>query len=157
MSNDPLSTQTVIGPGDDGGHTWIYWVVGIVVVGLMVVGLITYSGKKETQEAKDKAAQLTQKYEQAGLRVPQDQAILTKSFGTDGGAVCDNPGKSLGKAILFERLMNGASFVGQRPVIVDRDVLKGQLLILETYCPDKLGTFRDKIGEKLKFDDVLKD
>ena len=53
------------------------------------------------------------------------------------------------------RTCNGASHVGQRPVIVDRRLIQGQLLIMETYCPDELDTFRDEV-EDLKFDDVIK-
>jgi hypothetical protein len=139
------------------GHHWMYWGVGAVVLALVVIGLITYSGKKETQQAQDKAAQLTQSFQQAGLRVPEDQETITRSFGTDGGAVCDNPASALGKAVLFDTLANGASFVGHRPVIVDRDVLKGEALILQTYCPDKLEQYRKKIEDKVKVDDVLKD
>ncbi len=81
---------------------------------------ITYSGKKETQEAQQKAQQLTQKLEAAGLRVPQDQDIIVRSLGNDGGAVCENPGNALGRAILYDELTNGADFVGRRPVIADR-------------------------------------
>ena len=135
--------------------TWLYWAVGIGVVVLLVIGLITYNGKSDTAEAQQKAAQLTQKLEAAGLRAPQDQDILVSALGTDGGAVCDNPGKSLGKAILFDQLANGGSFVGRRPVIVDARVLKGQALILQTYCPDQLKQYQDKIAD-LKTDDVLK-
>jgi hypothetical protein len=89
--------------------------------------------------------------------VPQDQDIIVRSLGTDGGAVCDNPATSLGKAVLFDTLTNGASFVGKRPVIVDRNALKGELVILQTYCPDKVQQYKDKISEKLKFDNTLKD
>jgi hypothetical protein len=145
------------GPAEPEAHRWIYWAVGGVVVALVVVGLITYSGKKDSQQAQDKAAQLTQKFQQAGLRVPADQETITRSLGTDGGAVCDNPASSLGKAVLFDTLANGASFVGRRPVIVDRDVLKGEALILQTYCPEKLEQYKDKIQDKLKVDDVLED
>jgi hypothetical protein len=140
----------------DHGRDWVPWVVGAVVVILMIIGLITYSGKKKTEEAQAKAAQLTQKFEAAGLRTPQDQDIFVRSLGTDGGAVCDNPASSLGKAVLFDNLTNGASFVGRRPVIVDRRIVKGELLILQTYCPDKVQQYKDKIDEKLKFDDTLK-
>jgi hypothetical protein len=134
---------------------WIYWTIGGVVVVLAVVGLITYSGKKDDQQAQEKAQQLTQKFEQAGLRVPQDENIFIRSFGTDGGAVCDNPGSALGKATLLDQLTNGGSFVGRRPVIVDRRILQGELLILQTYCPDKLQDAKDKIDD-LKTDDTLK-
>jgi hypothetical protein len=135
---------------------WIYWLIGVVVAVLAVIGLITYSGEKKDQQAEQKAEQLTQKFAQAGLPVPQDQDIIIRSLGHDGGNVCDNPGNALGRATLYDQLANGASFVGRRPVIVDRDVVRGEALILQTYCPDKLDEYRDKIAD-LKFDDVIKD
>ena len=135
---------------------WLYWVVGLVVVVLAVVGLITYSGEKKDQEAEQKAQELTQKFEQAGLPVPQDQDIIVRSLGNDGGNVCDNAASALGRATLLDQLTNGADFVGRRPVIVDRDLIRGEALILQTYCPDKLEEYRDKFDD-LKFDNVIKD
>jgi hypothetical protein len=140
----------------DGGHRVIYWVIGVIVVVLAVIGLITYGSNKATADAKDKAQQLTQAFQQAGLRVPQDQDIIVKSLGTDGGAVCDNPASALGRAVMFDLLANGASQVGRRPVIVDRRVIQGQALIMQVYCPDKLPQFREKFDD-LKFDDTLGD
>jgi hypothetical protein len=131
------------------------WLLGGVLLLLCVVGLITYSGNKQTAEAQQKAQELTQKLESAGLRAPASQDIFIRSFGTDGGNVCDNPGNALGRATLFSLFTNGASHVGQRPVIVDRRLIQGQLLIMETYCPDKLQDFREEV-EDLKFDDTLK-
>jgi hypothetical protein len=141
-------------PAPSADRDWIYWVIGAVVLVLTVIGLISYSGKKETQEAQDKAGQLTQKLEQAGLPVPEDQDIFVRSLGDDGGNVCDNPGNALGRATLFSLFTNGASHVGQRPVIVDRRLIEGQLLIMETYCPDKLEDFREEV-EDLEFDDTI--
>jgi hypothetical protein len=40
-------------------------------------------------------------------------------------------------------------------VIVDRRIVLGEALILETYCPDKLEEYRDRIDE-LKYDDTIK-
>jgi hypothetical protein len=134
----------------------IYWIIGGVLVVLCVVGLVTYSGNKETKEAQDKAQQLTQKFQSAGLRVPEDQNVFVRSLGTDGGAVCDNPASALGKAALIDTITNGADFVGRRPVIIDRRVLKGEALILQTYCPEKLPDYQSKIDD-LKTDDTLKD
>lgn len=134
---------------------WIYWAIGGVVVVLAVIGVITYSAGKDDREAQDKAQQLAQKFQQAGLRVPDDQDVITSSLGTDGGAVCDNPLSALGKATLLDGLGNGASFVGRRPVIVDRRILVGELLILQTYCPEKVDKYKDKIDD-LKVDDVIK-
>jgi hypothetical protein len=36
-------------------------------------------------------------------------------------------------------------------------VLKGEALILQTYCPDKLEEYRSEIEDKLKVDDTIKD
>ena len=136
-------------------HRFLYWACGIVAVALAIVGLITYSGQQHTEEATAKAQQLTQAFEQAGLRVPQDLSIITRSLGTDGGAVCDNPANAVGRAILFDQLVNGASFVGRRPVIADTKVLKGELLILQTYCPDKVQQYKEKTQD-LKLDDTIR-
>ncbi len=145
---DPLGTDA---------NRWMYWLIGGLVAALFVIGIIVYLGnEQDDRQAQEKAAQLTQKLEQAGLRVPQDQSIIINSLGDDGGAVCDNPGKGLGKAVLFDTLANGASFVGRRPVIVDRNILKGEALILETYCPDQLPGYQDRIKD-LKTDDTVKE
>lgn len=133
-----------------------YWVIGGVALVLCVAGLIAYTGQKESERAEQKAQELTHKLEQAGLRAP-DQDVLVRSLGDDGGAVCENAQeglKGLTKALLFDQLSNGASHVGRRPVIADRRVVQGQLLILETYCPDELEEFRDEIQD-LEFDDVI--
>ena len=70
--------------------------------------------------AQDKAQQLTQKFERAGLPVPEDQDIIVRSLGTDGGNVCDNPASALGRAVFNDVIANGADFVGRRPIIIDR-------------------------------------
>ena len=143
MSADRLDAPP---PEPQGGNRWIYWVVGGIVVVLVVIGLITWNTEKTTQEAQAKAQQLTTKFKAAGLPVPAHQTVITRTLGTDGGAVCDNAGdglKGLNKAILFDQLVNGADFVGRRPVIVDRRVVAGEALILQTYCPDKLQEYRD--------------
>ena len=78
-------------PASDGGFGVIYWIIGGVVLVLFVIGLIAYSGEKKDQEAQEKAQELTQKFERAGLPVPDDQDIIVRSLGSDGGAVCENP------------------------------------------------------------------
>ena len=133
-----------------------YWIIAVAVVVLMIVGLITYSGQKSSQQAQAKAQQLVTKFKAAGLPVPEDIDILTRTLGQDGGAVCDNPASALGKATLADQITNGADFVGRRPVIIDRDLVIGELLILQTYCPDKVTDYQDKIDD-LKTDDTLKD
>ena len=135
---------------------WIYWVVGAAVVVVAVIGLIVYNTQQNNEEAQQKAEELAQKFEAAGLPVPEDLDALVNTLGTDGGAVCDDPDAALRKAILYDLLTNGASFVGRRPVIFDRRFVRGELLILETYCPDELDAFRDTIDD-LKVDDTIRD
>jgi hypothetical protein len=42
-----------------------YWIIGAAVVALMVVGLITYGAHEASEAAQQKAATLTQSFEQA--------------------------------------------------------------------------------------------
>ena len=136
----------------------LYWIIGGVVVVLCVAGLIAYTGEKETERAEQKAQELTQKLEQAGLRAP-DQDILVRTLGDDGGAVCEaaeDADGGLAKARLHDLLANGASHVGRRAVIADDRVVLGGVLIVETYCPEEIDKVREAI-EDLEFDDVIED
>lgn len=142
-------------PGSGGGHRWIYWLAGAAVVVLLAIGLITFSGERKDAEAQAKAQQLTQAYQQAGLPVPPSQDTIITALGTDGGAVCENPANALGKAALFDQIANGADFVGRRPVIVDSRALKGEALILQTYCPEKLTKYEETIAH-LKHEQTIR-
>jgi hypothetical protein len=124
----------------------MYWAAGIVVVILVVVGLITYNTAATNQDATAKAQALTAKFEAAGLPVPNEDVIV-RTFGTDGGAVCANPASALGKATMFALITNGAAFVGLRPVIIDGRILQGEALILETYCPEHVDAFKEKVKD----------
>jgi hypothetical protein len=133
----------------------MYFFVGAVVVTLMVLGLILYDGAQDNQEAQAKADQLVQEFEAAGLPVPENTDQIVATLGTDGGAVCANPANALGKATLHDSLTNGASHVGRRAVIVDRRIVQGEALILQTYCPDELAAYQEKI-DALKYDETIK-
>jgi hypothetical protein len=148
----PTPTEQAAGPD----NRLMYWITGGVVVLLCIIGLITYSGNKQTAEAQQKAQQLVTKFNAAGLRVPEDIDVITRTLGTDGGAVCDNPASALGRAVFYDQMVNGADFVGRRPVVIDRRVVTAEALILATYCPDQLQEYRDKFND-LKTDDVIKD
>jgi hypothetical protein len=156
-ASPPAAPADQPAPAPSGGRSnrVMYWIIGGVVVVLVIVGLVTFSTEKNNQEAQNKAKQLTQQFQKAGLPVPASLDTITRSLGTDGGAVCDNPANALGKAVLYDMLTNGADFVGRRPVIVDRRVLLGEALILQTYCPEKLKPYQEKIL-KLKTDDTIK-
>lgn len=133
----------------------IYIVIAVVVAALMVIGLFTYSSAKSTQQAEDKADELIAAIEDAGATAPSKDQIV-RVLGDDGGATCADPNESLTKAILLSQLANGAAGPGARPVIADSRVVKGQLLIIQVYCPDELEDFQ-KFVDDLKTDDVLGD
>lgn len=136
-------------------HRQLLWGAGAVVVILLVIGLITFSGHKQDQAAQQKAQQLSQEFAAAGLPVPVHQRTIAEALGTDGGAICENPASALGKATLFANLTNGAAFVGSRPIIADRRVVKGEELILKTYCPDELPKYQETIAH-LEYENVVR-
>jgi hypothetical protein len=135
---------------------WLYVLLGVLAVALSIWGVAAYRGHKADEEAKAKAEQLNQKLEDAGLPTFPDTDEIARTLGTDGGAVCAAPGKSLAQAFLKLQLSNGAAGPGQRPVIADTDVLKGEFLIVQTYCPEKFGKFEDFFKD-LDFDDVVRE
>jgi hypothetical protein len=139
----------------DAKHRRLLWICGGVALVLVIIGLFAYSSGKDDREAQQKAQQLTQKLTAAGLPVPASQDTIIRALGNDGGAVCNDPGAALRRAILFDSFTNGASFVGRRPVIADSRLIQGEILILQTYCPDKVSGFQDKVKD-VKTDDVIK-
>jgi hypothetical protein len=130
----------------------LYVVVAIVVGVLMVLGLILFSSAKSTADAEEKADQLIAALEEAGARTP-DRDQIVRVLGNDGGATCANPNESLSRAALLSQLANGATGPGARPVVADSRAVRGQLLIIEIYCPDELADFQEFV-EDLKTDDV---
>jgi hypothetical protein len=133
---------------------WLYISIGVVLVALATWGVIAYRGHHASARANAKAEQLNQKFEANGLPTFADTEDIARLLGTDGGAVCDTPGKTLSQALTKFNLANGAGGPGQRPVISDTDVLKGEYLIVQTYCPQKLEDFKDFFKD-LDFDSVV--
>jgi hypothetical protein len=135
-------------------HRVLYVTSALILVVMVVIGLFTFHSATSSARAQDKADQLTAALQSAGLRTPSKDMIV-RVLGDDGGAVCANPGSSLTKAVLFDQLTNGAAGPGRRPVIVDGNVLRGELVILQVYCPEQVPDF-SKVQESLVFDDVVK-
>ena len=133
-------------------RNWIYIAAWIILGALIVGGLLAFSSARETQEAQDKADQLIAALEAAGATAPERDQIV-RVLGDDGGATCESPNDALQRTILLSQLTNGASGPGSRPVIADSRVFRGQLLILEIYCPDELDDFQEFVDD-LKTDDV---
>jgi hypothetical protein len=118
-------------------HRKIYLIVGGVLAVLLVVMLVTYRYNRSNEEALAKAGQLISAFEDAGLRPPKDPARVADVLGTDGGTVCGSVGSGVGRGLAKLHLMVGGSYA-TRPVINERRVGTGLLLIVETYCPDEL-------------------
>jgi hypothetical protein len=150
---EPVMTTTPEEPSTH-EHRTMYIVAAIVLVVLMVIGLITYRGNKSTREAEDKADQFIAALQKAGAqRIPSQEQVVGV-FGNDGGAACADPTKALAKSTFFRLLSNGAAGPGERPIIADRKVVRGQLLVIEVYCPDQLPAFTQFV-DKLKTDDTV--
>jgi hypothetical protein len=132
---------------------FIYGGAAVLVVALVILGIFTFSSAKSTKEADQKAKDLIGKLETAGLPVPS-QDTITRVLGTDGGALCDTPGGSLDTALAKISLSNGADGPGQRPVITSREVVLGEALAIQVYCPDQLAAYTKYLNE-LKFASVI--
>ncbi|SFR66492.1 hypothetical protein SAMN05428970_0046 [Agromyces sp. CF514] len=124
----------------------LYVVVVIVLVLLGVWAVIAFGQARETKQADEKAAELSQVLEDAGASPPAT-AVIARVLGDDGGAVCAAPNEALSRATLYGMLTTNPGAPGERPVIVDNDVLKGQLAIIQVYCPDELEDFQQFVDD----------
>ena len=142
-------------PDDPGQRDRVmtYIVAAVIFAVLLVIASLMYQSGSDDREARDKADQLATVLEDAGYPAPDRDAIVDV-FGNDGGAVCESPGKSLAKAALHRQISNGATGPGMRPVIADGDVLRGQIEIMQIYCPEDLPDVQGFI-EDLKTGDVV--
>lgn len=125
---------------------WIYVVAIVILVALALWAIFAFSAARESVRAQEKADELIAALEDAGLGTP-DRDQIVRVLGDDGGATCDNPNNALSRATLFAQLANGATGPGGRPIIADSRVVQGQLLIIQTYCPDELDDFQQLIDD----------
>jgi hypothetical protein len=137
-----------------GQHLWLYVVLGAAATGLAIWGVTAYRGHEATQEADAKAAQLQDGFKAAGLPTYADTRDIARTLGSDGGAVCESP-ERIAQSLLKQQLSNGAGGPGQRPVTVARQTVHGELLILQTYCPEKAPAFQ-KFVNGLDYADVVR-
>lgn len=133
----------------------LYWAAGALVLLLIVAGLVGYRGAKQTQEADAKAAQFIAALHQAGVdRLPSKDQV-SGVLGADGGAVCQDPAGALRKATIYSMMTNGAAGPGARPIITDSRLLRGQLAVIATYCPEKLAAVEAYLDD-LETDNVVR-
>ncbi|GGI46804.1 type II secretory pathway pseudopilin PulG [Agromyces flavus] len=140
-----MSTETEQQPQRE--RSIIYIITIVVLVILAVIALITFLSARQEAQATDKAEQFLASLDENGIDTDLTAEQVARVLGDDGGGVCANPNDALSKAILFERLTNGAAGPGQRPIIAQDNVVEGQLLIIETYCPDELEDFQQFVDD----------
>jgi hypothetical protein len=135
-------------------HRAIYVIVGGVMTLLLVVMLVTYNYNKNTDEALAKAEQLIAALDQAGLRTPRDPNEVARVLGTDGGAVCASveDGVALGIAKL-NLSVGGAFYI--RPVIADGRLRTALVIVVQTYCPEKVPTI-EEFFDSQRFDSLVR-
>src|SRR5690349_24933842 len=90
-------------------NRWVYWGAWIILGVFIVIGLFTFSSANKSRKANDKADQLITVLNDAGAKHVPSKDQIVRILGTDGGAVCDDPGNALRKATLYSMIANGAA------------------------------------------------
>ncbi|ADJ45677.1 hypothetical protein AMES_3852 [Amycolatopsis mediterranei S699] len=104
----------------------VYLAVGIVLGGLLAAGYLVSRSARASAEAEAKADRLAVRLAQEGARSPsRDQ--LVKLLGTDGGAICADPGAALARA----------SGPAALPALPPETLVRVRELVIEVYCPEK--------------------
>ena len=140
-----MSTETEQQPQRE--RSVIYIITVVVLVALAVIALVTFLSARQEVKAQDKAEQFLASLEENGITTSLTAEQVARVLGDDGGGVCANPNEALSKAVLFDRLANGAAGPGQRPILAEDRLLEGQLLIIETYCPEELEEFQQFVDD----------
>jgi hypothetical protein len=122
-------------------------ILAAVLIVLAVVGIVDYKQGRDDRLARSRADQVVSLYRAHDLTVPVSHETLTRTLGTDGGAVCDDPGAALSRALQDQQLVSGGT-VGARPIRADRRVVEGERLILQVYCPRRLPAYERYVNSK---------
>jgi amino acid transporter len=122
-------------------------VIAAVLIILAMVGIVDYKQGRDDRLARARADQVTSLYRAHDLTVPVSHKTVIRALGTDGGAVCDDPGAALSRALQNQQLASGGN-VGSRPIRADRRVVEGEGLILQVYCPGQLPAYERYVDSK---------
>lgn len=118
-------------------------IVVVLMLAVMLSGCRGSPAKNpDSPEALQKAQQLQEKLEEAGLPVP-DTDTLVKLYGTNGGVACMYSDSE------FQTYYNLAHFgnTGRRLAYLDPSVIAYDLAVIEVYCPEKLDAYREAVEE----------
>ena len=129
------------------GDRIIYMIVGGVLFVLLIVMLVTWNYNRSSAEATAKAQQLITAFDKAGLPAPGTAEEVARVMGTDGGAVCASVQDGVALGIAKLNLSVGGAFY-TRAVIADKRLATGLLLVVQTYCPDKVPTAQQFIDNQ---------
>ena len=140
-----MSTETEQQPTRE--RSIIYIITVVVLVVLAVIAVVSFFSARETEQAEEKATELIQSLEDAGVDVTLTAEQIARVLGDDGGVVCADPNAALSRAALLDRLSNGAGGPGQRPILAEDRLVEAELLIIQTYCPDELEEYQQFIDE----------
>ncbi|WP_142137198.1 hypothetical protein [Acidovorax sp. SLBN-42] len=135
-----MSTATETQPKRERSLIYIITIVVLVVLG--VIATVMFLTARQEVKSQDKAEELIQVLSDAGVDVNLTAEQISRVLGNDGGAVCANPNDALSRAVLLDRIANGASGPGIRPIITDTRYLQGQVLIMQVYCPNEVEEFQ---------------
>jgi len=128
----------------------VYVVVGLVLGVLLLAGYLLFRSARSNVEAEEKANILITRLVQEGARTPS-QEQLVRLFGTDGGSICADPDAAFARATSEGGISGGGP--GTRPVLPEGTLARGQLLVVEVYCPEKLAGFKNFLNQQ-GFSDV---
>jgi glutamate:GABA antiporter len=151
----PEERSTLYGLSDRRRHRGVLWAIAALLVILAVVLVLVYKPAPNDHLAQVKAHRVEALYAAHGLTVPVDDKTLTSILGTNGGSVCASPTSALTKAMQDLSLANGGATVGIRPIRESRNVLEGEQIILQVYCPKKLPAFNRYVNAK-RYDAVTR-
>ncbi|GAA4053230.1 hypothetical protein [Agromyces indicus] len=138
-----MSTHVETQPTRERSIIYIITVAVLVVLGAIAV--FTFLAAREEARGVDKAEELITSLEDAGVDVTLTAQQIAGVLGDDGGVVCADPNAALSRAALLDRLSNGASGPGQRPILAEDRLVEAGVLIIQTYCPDELEEYQQFI------------
>ncbi|MGC5168852.1 hypothetical protein [Luteimicrobium sp. DT211] len=127
---------------------WVFYTtVGLLLAGVLLVMLVVFDNHRDNQDARqaDQLAQTLQtELRNAGMIVPE-QHTIEQVLGSDGGAVCADPGGHL-QSLRDLNGVSGAAGPGLRPGPVVERLVDAERLVVQVYCPDELDSFDDYVG-----------
>ena len=145
--------MTVTEQSTDSERRTIYIVVGVVVLVLLVIALFRTARRRPPSRPIRRRTSSSPRFRRGRCHASKDMVV--RVLGDDGGAICQDPNAALSRAAVLDRLMNGAGGPGMRPVIADNRAVKGELLVIQIYCPDELPSFQEFVND-LNLDNLVK-